>query len=68
MRETNMPLSEIKSYGELYLQGDETFHNRREILVNHHNLIKKNLKNLQEIDLFLENKIKHLDQKKTQNT
>ncbi|MCJ7992785.1 MerR family transcriptional regulator [Priestia sp. OVS21] len=53
LRLTGMPIAKIKEYVELYELGDETFSQRKEIMMNHklevENKINESLKHLQVI-------------------
>lgn len=63
MRDSHMSLSQIKAYGELYQIGEETVDKRRTLLVEHQNIIQKEIHILQEIDAFIKEKIKLYDEK-----
>lgn len=63
MKQSHMSLAQIKMYGELYQQGDVSIEGRRKLLTEHHQVIKAEMKMLQEIEKYIVTKIEHYDAK-----
>ncbi|MFH1524859.1 MAG: MerR family transcriptional regulator [Chloroflexota bacterium] len=61
LRDTGMPVSEIKRYVDLCMQGDETIQSRRQIILNQKKFIEHQI---EEMNVHLEkvnNKLKYYD-------
>lgn len=48
LRETDMPIREIKKYVELYMEGDETKDERRQLLQQHEENVEKKIRSQSE--------------------
>lgn len=57
LRESQMPISKIKEYVSLYLQGDSTRYSRLNLLLEHQNFILNQIDSLLEINKALDEKI-----------
>ncbi|MBP0724985.1 MerR family transcriptional regulator [Bacillus sp. RG28] len=57
LKETQMPIAKIKKYASLFLEGDHTTLERLNLLEEHNQFIKKQIKTLQAVDEMLEHKI-----------
>ncbi|MFP4978233.1 MerR family transcriptional regulator [Paenibacillus sp. CN-4] len=57
LRETGMPISEMKQFSELRSQGEATIKERRTMLELHQNKVTKQIEELQENLLKIEHKI-----------
>lgn len=62
LRQTKMEIKTIKLYMDLYMQGESTIAERKEIIKNQIEYIKANLKKTQEILKILEQKHKFYEQ------
>ncbi|MGJ3237961.1 MAG: MerR family transcriptional regulator [Anaerolineae bacterium] len=67
LRATNMSISEMQYYVDLYRTGDDTLSERREILEAHRKTIKAQIDTLWETIALLDTKIeRYLEQERTQ--
>jgi DNA-binding transcriptional MerR regulator len=57
LKETQMPLSKIKKYTALFLEGDHTTSARLNLLEEHKQAIKEQLQTLMDVDDMLERKV-----------
>ncbi|WP_137789412.1 MerR family transcriptional regulator [Bacillus sp. E(2018)] len=57
LKETKMPLVQIKEYASLFLQGEKTTIKRLSLLKNHQDHVQNQIQVLMEIDNLLLNKI-----------
>ena len=57
LKDTGMPIKEIKYYSELRSKGDSTFAERMEILIQHKQFLNEQISKLQEHQLKLNDKI-----------
>ncbi|MYL32620.1 MerR family transcriptional regulator [Pontibacillus yanchengensis] len=57
LRETQMPITQIKEYATLYLEGEHTSLQRLQLLENHQRSIQEQIHNLKTTDEMLERKI-----------
>lgn len=58
LKETQMPISKIKEYAHLFVEGEQTSLARLKLLEDHKSSIESQLKTLEETNKMLENKIK----------
>jgi Predicted transcriptional regulators len=61
LRNTGMPISMIKHYVELYLQGDETIAGRRQIMFGQQQGIERKIAELQGYLKAIRSKVEHYD-------
>ncbi|MED4908873.1 MerR family transcriptional regulator [Brevibacillus centrosporus] len=59
LRETRMPISEMKQFSDLRSQGKATIKERRTLLERHQNKVTKQIADLEENLLKIEHKIAH---------
>lgn len=59
LRNTNMPISKIKEYVDLCLEGPETICKREDILLKHKEYIENEIKNFNSYLGIVDNKINH---------
>lgn len=59
LTDTGMPIKEIKHYAELQADGDSTFSERMEMLIEHRHTLNKQIAQLQEHKMKLDEKIKY---------
>ena len=57
LKDTGMPIKEIKHYAELRAEGDSTFSERMEMLVQHRQTLHEQIAQLQEHKIRLDEKI-----------
>ena len=57
LKDTGMPIKEIKHYAELRVAGDSTFSERMEMLVQHRQALNEQIAQLQEHKIKLDEKI-----------
>ncbi|MED1780492.1 MerR family transcriptional regulator [Brevibacillus fortis] len=57
LKETQMPISKIKKYASLFLEGDQTTSARLSLLEEHKHYIEQLIKTLIDVDGMLERKI-----------
>ncbi|KGP73408.1 MerR family transcriptional regulator [Pontibacillus yanchengensis] len=57
LRETQMPITQIKEYANLYLEGEHTSLQRLQLLEDHQRSIQEQIHNLKTTDEMLERKI-----------
>ena len=69
LKETGMPIKEIRHYAELRADGDSTLSERMEMLVQHRQALNKQIAQLQEHKIKLDEKIEFYrnEIKRTQN-
>jgi DNA-binding transcriptional MerR regulator len=69
LKETGMPIKEIRHYAELRADGDPTLSERMEMLVQHRQALNKQIAQLQEHKIKLDEKIEFYrnEIKRTQN-
>ncbi|WP_040950983.1 MerR family transcriptional regulator [Gorillibacterium massiliense] len=57
LKQTQMPISQIREYAQLYLEGEHTAQARLNLLEDHRNSVQSQIKNLTATEKVLEDKI-----------
>lgn len=61
LKECGMSIEDIKNYIDLCLEGDNTIHERFDIILKQREIAKKQLEEAKERLIYLENKVKHYE-------
>lgn len=62
LKDTGMPIKEIKIYAKLRAEGAHTMSNRMELLINHRKALKERMKKLSEDCIRLDEKIEYYEE------
>ncbi len=57
LKQTQMPISQIREYAQLYLEGEHSAQARLNLLENHSNSIQSQIRNLTATEKMLKDKI-----------